>query len=188
MPQAKVKPQLRDYSSVFRLQTCSRDPQYSHDRRSKGFYYLNISPWTAASTKYHRTQASPVPDLLHLSGNIYKGPGASSSRKQPVLLPSWDLPRCNSPVAQHHIHLPRILQREISLCLPPEMLPGTNNSQVRCSSLEALGSLLTALGHLLGSSMPCAVLESALSAPAAQSQSKCWAQPAPSKTCFFSLR
>lgn len=67
-------------------------------------------------------------------------------------------------------------ERNIPLC-PTEILPGTNGIQVRSSSPEAPGSLLTALGHLLGSSMPCAVRESALPAPAAHSQSKCTACP-----------
>lgn len=148
-----------------------------HDRGSRGFCCLNISSWTAASTLYHHTRASPVPNLLCLSGHSYKGPGPNSSRKKPILLPSWELPGCNSPcgLVLHSIHLPRILQREISLCLPSEMLPGTNNIQARRSSPEAPGSLLTALWHLLSSSVPCAVRESALPAPAAQSQSKCWA-------------
>lgn len=65
-------------------------------------------------------------------------------------------------------------ERNIPLS-PTEMLPGTNSTQVRCSSPEAPGSLVTALGHLL--SMPCAFHESALPAPAAQSQSKCTACP-----------
>lgn len=42
-------------------------------------------------------------------------------------------------------------------------------------SPQALGNSLTALGHLLGSSMPLAARESALPAPAARSQSKRWA-------------
>lgn len=183
MPQAKAKSPLGEDSDAFLLETCSRD---SHDRGSKGFCCLNISPWTTASTTYHHTRASPVPDLLYLSGNSYKGPGARSSRKQPALLPSWDLPLCNSLRLSVTWYPPPRDTAERNMPLSPaEMLPGTNSTQVRCSSPEAPGSLGTALGHLL--SMPYAFHESALPAPAAQSQSKCTACPL-WNCCFFWLR
>lgn len=116
---------------------------------------------------YCALQRKVIRDQIPLHEQHKAASSAAQPRTAPLSFPCGAVP--------HSTYPPHTLQIEISPRLLPGTLSGTNDIQIRCNYPEAPGRSLTALRYLLGCSMPCALRDSAHSAPPAQGGNAGWA-------------